>query len=160
MIQSPSASQTPGPIDGEQLKLQAENTALQKNVAPLQEQYKRKYSIRLRTGVGPEPPTQEAEPADRQTPDSSPSQTQQLLMEKEEQRLLKEGTIAECIDCEKNRSPGFRMSWISALKIEESFLQILVEKETPFSHSKTTNRGDPGQEGQGAEIAATSHHKM
>uniref|UniRef100_A0A8D0GI21 GRIP1 associated protein 1 n=1 Tax=Sphenodon punctatus TaxID=8508 RepID=A0A8D0GI21_SPHPU len=89
------------PVDGEFLRLQAENTALQKNVAALQERYEKELARRLEGRGGgrgdvplePDGTRQEAEGADAgptQTPQPLAEVELKLQTEREEKRLLRD----------------------------------------------------------------------
>ncbi|XP_015277325.1 PREDICTED: GRIP1-associated protein 1-like, partial [Gekko japonicus] len=92
------------PVDGELLRLQAENSALQKNMAALQERYEKEVAQQADSrGPARGDTSAEAPPAGQEGPEpraseSGASQAQQLLSEvelkwqteQEEKRLLKE----------------------------------------------------------------------
>uniref|UniRef100_A0A8D0GEK3 GRIP1 associated protein 1 n=1 Tax=Sphenodon punctatus TaxID=8508 RepID=A0A8D0GEK3_SPHPU len=125
------------PVDGEFLRLQAENTALQKNVAALQERYEKELARRLEGRGGgrgdvplePDGTRQEAEGADAgptQTPQPLAEVELKLQTEREEKRLLRdqlqnlESLSALCV----------------TLSPSPSFLRLQTEKEALYNDSR------------------------
>ncbi|XP_077185603.1 GRIP1-associated protein 1 isoform X2 [Paroedura picta] len=142
------------PMDGELLRLQAENSALQKNMAALQERYEKEVA-RQADGRGSgkgdasaEAPPAGQEGAEPQADDGGASQAQQLLSEvelkwqteQEEKRLLKEQlqTLEASKMSEMSRLQQELSKFAEKLKKkQESFLRLQTEKEALYNDSRT-----------------------
>ncbi|XP_066470226.1 GRIP1-associated protein 1 isoform X2 [Tiliqua scincoides] len=140
------------PVDEELLRLQAENAALQKNMAALQERYEKEVARQAENrGGGTGDASTELSPAGQaelepQVPESSASQ--QLLSEvelkwqteREEKRLLKEQL--QSLETSKTTETSRLQQEISKLaeklkKKQESFLRLQTEKEALYNDSRT-----------------------
>ncbi|XP_042303904.1 GRIP1-associated protein 1 isoform X1 [Sceloporus undulatus] len=158
----PGAGATEGtspasPVDGELLRLQAENSALQKNMAALQERYEKEVARQAEnrsSGKGdasmdPPPAGQEgAEPQSSDSAGGSNSGSQQLLSEvelkwqteREEKILLKEQL--QSLEASKTTEMSRLQQELSKLaeklkKKQESFLRLQTEKEALYNDSRT-----------------------
>lgn len=140
------------PVDEELLRLQAENAALQKNVAALQERYEKEVARQAENrGGGTGDACIETSPAGQselepQVPEGSA--TQQLLSEvelkwqteREEKRLLKEQL--QSLETSKTTETSRLQQELSKLaeklkKKQESFLRLQTEKEALYNDSRT-----------------------
>ncbi|XP_054859405.1 GRIP1-associated protein 1 isoform X2 [Eublepharis macularius] len=142
------------PVDGELLRLQAENSALQKNMAALQERYEKEVARQAEDrGGGKGDASTEAPPAGQegvgpQASEGSASQAQQLLSEvelkwqteREEKRLLKEQL--QSLEASKTSEMSRLQQELSKFaeklkKKQESFLRLQTEKEALYNDSRT-----------------------
>ncbi|XP_056665070.1 GRIP1-associated protein 1 isoform X8 [Monodelphis domestica] len=130
------------PVDGELLRLQAENTALQRNVTALQERYEKEQ-----TSPPPQPETAgEDESKGCGDPPGGPVAPSLLAetelkweVEKEEKRLLRE------------RLQGLELSE-KLKKKQESFLRLQTEKEALYNDSR--NKIEELRQHQEADLKA------
>ncbi|XP_061470252.1 GRIP1-associated protein 1 isoform X4 [Rhineura floridana] len=148
----PEGASLASPADGELLRLQAENSALQKNMAALQERYEKEVAWQGESqGGGKGDASVEPHPAGQEGPepqavDSGPSQ--QLLSEvdlkwqteREEKRLLKEQL--QSLEASKLTEMSRLQQELSKLaeklkKKQESFLRLQTEKEALYNDSRT-----------------------
>ncbi|XP_060108695.1 GRIP1-associated protein 1 isoform X1 [Heteronotia binoei] len=142
------------PVDGELLRLQAENSALQKNMAALQERYEKEVARQAEgRGSGKGDSSAEVPPARQegsalQASDGGAAQAQQLLSEvelkwqteQEEKRLLKEQL--QSLEASKMSEVSRLQQELSKLaeklkKKQESFLRLQTEKEALYNDSRT-----------------------
>ncbi|XP_053145637.1 GRIP1-associated protein 1 isoform X2 [Hemicordylus capensis] len=141
------------PVDGELLRLQAENAALQKNMAALQERYEKEVARQAESrGGGKGDASIEPLPAgqeDLEPPAASESSTSQQLLsevelkwqtEREEKRLLKEQL--QSLEASKTTETSRLQQELSKLaeklkKKQESFLRLQTEKEALYNDSRT-----------------------
>ncbi|XP_008116590.1 GRIP1-associated protein 1 isoform X2 [Anolis carolinensis] len=143
------------PVDGELLRLQAENSALQKNMAALQERYEKEVARQAENRGGGkgdaslEPPPSGQESVEPQASDGGGGSTsQQLLsevelkwqMEREEKILLKEQL--QNLETSKTTEMSRLQQELSKLaeklkKKQESFLRLQTEKEALYNDSRT-----------------------
>nr|XP_056708249.1 GRIP1-associated protein 1 [Euleptes europaea] len=141
-------------VDGELLRLQAENSALQKNMAALQERYEKEVARQADgresgkgdgSAEGPPPGQEGPEPPGS---DGGASQAQQLLSEvelkwqteREEKRLLKEQlqSLEASKTSEMSRLQQELNKFAEKLKKkQESFLRLQTEKEALYNDSRT-----------------------
>ncbi|XP_070597319.1 GRIP1-associated protein 1 isoform X4 [Erythrolamprus reginae] len=144
-------------VDGELLRLQAENSALQKNMAALQERYEKEVARQAENRGGgkgdgsPEPcPTVPETSSERPAFDSdgSGAVTQQLLSEvelklqteREEKILLKEQlqSLEASKTTETSRLQQELSKFMEKLKKkQESFVRLQTEKEALYNDSRT-----------------------
>ncbi|XP_063150214.1 GRIP1-associated protein 1 isoform X4 [Candoia aspera] len=142
-------------VDGELLRLQAENSALQKNMAALQERYEKEVARQAENRGGgkgdasldPCPPVLEA--SEQQAFDSSSSATSQQLLsevelklqtEREEKILLKEQL--QSLEASKTTETSRLQQELTKLmeklkKKQESFVRLQTEKEALYNDSRT-----------------------
>ncbi|XP_034289944.1 GRIP1-associated protein 1 isoform X3 [Pantherophis guttatus] len=144
-------------VDGELLRLQAENSALQKNMAALQERYEKEVARQAENRGGgkgdgsPEPcPTVPETTSERPAFDSDGSGaiSQQLLSEvelklqteREEKILLKEQlqSLEASKTTETSRLQQELSKFVEKLKKkQESFVRLQTEKEALYNDSRT-----------------------
>ncbi|XP_038603962.1 GRIP1-associated protein 1 isoform X2 [Tachyglossus aculeatus] len=142
---------TPGsPVDGELLRLQAENTALQKNVAALQERYEKELVAQQQGDGGT---GGQGDPPGTVLPPVSPASLGPPLlaevelkweMEKEEKRLLKEQL--QGLETSKQAETSRLHEELTKVseklkKKQESFLRLQTEKEALYNDSRTKIEG-------------------
>nr|XP_045239553.1 GRIP1-associated protein 1 isoform X3 [Macaca fascicularis] len=125
-------------VDGELLRLQAENTALQKNVAALQERYGKEAGKSLAVSEGQGDPPGGPAPT---VPAPMPLAEVELKweMEKEEKRLLWEQL--QGLESSKQAETSRLQEELAKLseklkKKQESFCRLQTEKETLFNDSR------------------------
>ncbi|XP_026532107.1 GRIP1-associated protein 1 isoform X2 [Notechis scutatus] len=146
------------PVDGELLRLQAENSALQKNMAALQERYEKEVVARQAENRGggkgdgsPDPCSTVPETTSEQPAfdsDGSGAVSQQLLLEvelrlqteREEKILLKEQL--QSLEVSKTTETSRLQQELSKLmeklkKKQESFVRLQTEKEALYNDSRT-----------------------
>uniref|UniRef100_U3FCJ7 GRIP1-associated protein 1 n=2 Tax=Micrurus TaxID=8634 RepID=U3FCJ7_MICFL len=145
------------PVDGELLRLQAENSALQKNMAALQERYEKEVARQAENRGGgkgdgsPDPcPTVPGKTLEQPAFDSDGSGaiSQQLLSEvelklqteREEKILLKEQL--QSLEASKTTETSRLQQELSKLmeklkKKQESFVRLQTEKEALYNDSRT-----------------------
>ncbi|XP_028923433.1 GRIP1-associated protein 1 isoform X2 [Ornithorhynchus anatinus] len=138
---------TPGsPVDGELLRLQAENTALQKNVAALQERYEKELVAQQQgeggTGGQGDPPGTVLPPVSPASlgPPLLAEVELKWEMEKEEKRLLKEQL--QGLETSKQAETSRLHEELTKIseklkKKQESFLRLQAEKEALYNDSRT-----------------------
>ncbi|MBN3306718.1 GRAP1 protein, partial [Amia calva] len=134
------ASPGPAPVDRELLRLQAENSALQKNMAALQERYDQEVQSQRGAAVN----GHKASVSDGQTDTDgcvvSSEAELQLHTEQEEKRLLKEQLqtleSAKQTDLSKLQEELAKLS-DKLKKKQESFLRLQAEKEALYNDSRT-----------------------
>ncbi|XP_067408463.1 GRIP1-associated protein 1 isoform X3 [Emydura macquarii macquarii] len=146
-VLAPDGPPTPGPVDGEFLRLRAENTALQKNVAALQERFGKEMACQAEgRGDGPRAPGPTGEAVAEQTPDAGPCQQLPSALElkweteREEKRLLKEQL--QSLETAKQAEISRLQEELNKLaeklkKKQESFLRLQTEKEALYNDSRT-----------------------
>uniref|UniRef100_A0A8C8SVY3 GRIP1 associated protein 1 n=1 Tax=Pelusios castaneus TaxID=367368 RepID=A0A8C8SVY3_9SAUR len=144
---APDGPPTPGPADGEFLRLQAENTALQKNVAALQERFGKEVARQAEEqGDSPQAPGPTGEAMAGKMPDAPPDpQLPSELelkweMEREEKMLLKEQLHS--LEAAKQAEISRLQEELNKLteklkKKQESFLRLQTEKEALYNDSRT-----------------------
>ncbi|XP_007428759.1 GRIP1-associated protein 1 [Python bivittatus] len=142
-------------VDGELLRLQAENSALQKNMAALQERYEKEVARQAENRGGgkgdasldPCPTVPEA--SEQQAFDSNSSATSQQLLsevelklqtEREEKILLKEQL--QSLEASKTTETSRLQQELTKLveklkKKQESFVRLQTEKEALYNDSRT-----------------------
>ncbi|KAM6474776.1 GRIP1-associated protein 1 isoform 2-T5 [Liasis olivaceus] len=142
-------------VDGELLRLQAENSALQKNMAALQERYEKEVARQAENRGGgkgdasldPCPTVPEA--SEQQAFDSNSSATSQQLLsevelklqtEREEKILLKEQL--QSLEASKTTETSRLQQELTKLveklkKKQESFVRLQTEKEVLYNDSRT-----------------------
>ncbi|XP_075814776.1 GRIP1-associated protein 1 isoform X8 [Microtus pennsylvanicus] len=125
-------------VDGELLRLQAENTALQKNMAALQERYGKETVRSLAASEGQGDPPGDALPA-ALAPMPLAEVELKWEMEKEEKKLLWE------------QLQGLELSE-KLKKKQESFCRLQTEKETLFNDSR--NKIEELQQRKEADLKA------
>ncbi|XP_041500214.1 GRIP1-associated protein 1 isoform X4 [Microtus oregoni] len=125
-------------VDGELLRLQAENTALQKNMAALQERYEKETVRSLAASEGQGDPPGDALPA-ALAPMPLAEVELKWEMEKEEKKLLWE------------QLQGLELSE-KLKKKQESFCRLQTEKETLFNDSR--NKIEELQQRKEADLKA------
>nr|XP_048317261.1 GRIP1-associated protein 1 isoform X12 [Myodes glareolus] len=130
--------QTGPHVDGELLRLQAENTALQKNMAALQERYGKETVRSLAASEGQGDPPGDALPA-ALAPMPLAEVELKWEMEKEEKKLLWE------------QLQGLELSE-KLKKKQESFCRLQTEKETLFNDSR--NKIEELQQRKEADLKA------
>nr|XP_060619115.1 GRIP1-associated protein 1 isoform X2 [Anolis sagrei ordinatus] len=143
------------PVDGELLRLQAENSALQKNMAALQERYEKEVARQAENRGGGkgdaslEPPPAGQESVEPQASDGGGGSTSQQLLsevelkwqtEREEKILLKEQL--QSLEASKTTEMSRLQQELSKLaeklkKKQESFLRLQTEKEALYNDSRT-----------------------
>ncbi|XP_060619115.2 GRIP1-associated protein 1 isoform X2 [Anolis sagrei] len=143
------------PVDGELLRLQAENSALQKNMAALQERYEKEVARQAENRGGGkgdaslEPPPAGQESVEPQASDVGGGSTSQQLLsevelkwqtEREEKILLKEQL--QSLEASKTTEISRLQQELSKLaeklkKKQESFLRLQTEKEALYNDSRT-----------------------
>uniref|UniRef100_A0A8C5WNA0 GRIP1 associated protein 1 n=1 Tax=Laticauda laticaudata TaxID=8630 RepID=A0A8C5WNA0_LATLA len=145
------------PVDGELLRLQAENSALQKNMAALQERYEKEVARQAENRGGgkgdgsPDPCSTVPETTSEQPTfdsDGSGAISQQLLLEvelrlqteREEKILLKEQL--QSLEASKTTETSRLQQELSKLmeklkKKQESFVRLQTEKEALYNDSRT-----------------------
>ncbi|XP_038172205.1 GRIP1-associated protein 1 isoform X8 [Arvicola amphibius] len=129
-------------VDGELLRLQAENTALQKNMAALQERYEKETVRSLAASEGQGDPPGDALPA-ALAPMPLAEVELKWEMEKEEKKLLWE------------QLQGLELSE-KLKKKQESFCRLQTEKETLFNDSR--NKIEELQQRKEADLKAQLVH--
>uniref|UniRef100_A0ACB8EP72 Uncharacterized protein n=1 Tax=Sphaerodactylus townsendi TaxID=933632 RepID=A0ACB8EP72_9SAUR len=144
-------------VDGELLRLQAENSALQKNMAALQERYEKEVARQADSrGSGKGDASAEASPGGQEGSEpqtsggcsSSSGAAQQLLSEvelkwqteREEKRLLREQL--QNLEVSKSTEVSRLQQELSKFaeklkKKQESFLRLQTEKEALYNDSRT-----------------------
>ncbi|XP_020653231.3 GRIP1-associated protein 1 isoform X1 [Pogona vitticeps] len=154
---APEEASPTNPLDGELLRLQAENSALQKNMAALQERYEKDVARQAENRGGgkgdasAEPPAAGEETSAPQAPEGgggSSTASQQLLSEvelkwqteREEKILLKEQL--QSLEASKTTEMSRLQQELSKLaeklkKKQESFLRLQTEKEALYNDSRT-----------------------
>ncbi|KAJ7317515.1 hypothetical protein JRQ81_003677 [Phrynocephalus forsythii] len=155
---APEGASPTNPLDGELLRLQAENSALQKNMAALQERYEKEVARQAESrGGGKGDATVEPSPAGQEGSEpqasdggggSSSGTSQQLLSEvelkwqteREEKILLKEQL--QSLETSKTTEMSRLQQELSKLaeklkKKQESFLRLQTEKEALYNDSRT-----------------------
>nr|XP_020653232.1 GRIP1-associated protein 1 isoform X2 [Pogona vitticeps] len=154
---APEEASPTNPLDGELLRLQAENSALQKNMAALQERYEKDVARQAENRGGgkgdasAEPPAAGEETSAPQAPEGgggSSAASQQLLSEvelkwqteREEKILLKEQL--QSLEASKTTEMSRLQQELSKLaeklkKKQESFLRLQTEKEALYNDSRT-----------------------
>ncbi|XP_038238153.1 GRIP1-associated protein 1 isoform X4 [Dermochelys coriacea] len=143
----PDGSPSPGPPPSEFLRLQAENKALQKNVAALQERFEKEVA-RQAEGQGDAPQAQgpTGEAVAGPTPDASPCPPlpSELALKwetaREEKRLLREQL--QSLEVAKQMEISRLQDELNKLaeklkKKQESFLRLQTEKEALYNDSRT-----------------------
>uniref|UniRef100_A0A673VEH5 GRIP1 associated protein 1 n=1 Tax=Suricata suricatta TaxID=37032 RepID=A0A673VEH5_SURSU len=141
-------------VDGELLRLQAENTALQKNVAALQERYGKEAGRAQASNEGQGDPPGGPAPA---VPAPMPLAEVELKweMEKEEKRLLWEQLqgLESLKQAETSRLQEELAKLAEKLKKkQESFCRLQTEKETLFNDSR--NKIEELQQRKEADLKA------
>ncbi|XP_069896590.1 GRIP1-associated protein 1 isoform X2 [Dipodomys merriami] len=141
-------------VDGELLRLQAENTALQKNVAALQERYGKEAMKSSSVSEGQGDPPMEPIPT---APAPLPLAEVELKweMEKEEKRLLWEQL--QGLESSKQAETSRLQEELAKLseklkKKQESFCRLQTEKETLFNDSR--NKIEELQQRKEADLKA------
>lgn len=149
------AAQAGSVVDGELLRLQAENTALQKNVAALQERYGKE------TGKSPAASEGQGDHPEGQAPAAilSPMPLAEVElkweMEKEEKKLLWEQL--QGLESSKQAETSRLQEELAKLseklkKKQESFCRLQTEKETLFNDSR--NKIEELQQRKEADLKA------
>ncbi|XP_016282018.1 GRIP1-associated protein 1 isoform X1 [Monodelphis domestica] len=146
------------PVDGELLRLQAENTALQRNVTALQERYEKEQ-----TSPPPQPETAgEDESKGCGDPPGGPVAPSLLAetelkweVEKEEKRLLRERL--QGLESSKQAETAKLQEEVAKLseklkKKQESFLRLQTEKEALYNDSR--NKIEELRQHQEADLKA------
>ncbi|XP_044539006.1 GRIP1-associated protein 1, partial [Gracilinanus agilis] len=146
------------PVEGELLRLQAENTALQRNVTALQERYEKEQ-----TGSPPQPETAgEDESRGCGDPPGGPVAPPPLAetelkweVEKEEKRLLRERL--QGLESSKQAETAKLQEEVAKLseklkKKQESFLRLQTEKEALYNDSR--NKIEELRQHQEADLKA------
>ncbi|XP_074873513.1 GRIP1-associated protein 1 isoform X2 [Carettochelys insculpta] len=143
---APDGALAPGPAPGELLRLQAENSALQKNVAALQERWQKETAQQAEgQGDAPRAPGPTGEAAMGQVPDASPCRSLSSALElkweteQEEKRLLKDQL--QNLEMAKQAEVSRLQAELSKLtdklkKKQESFLRLQMEKEVLYTDSR------------------------
>uniref|UniRef100_A0A8C6FNX1 GRIP1 associated protein 1 n=1 Tax=Moschus moschiferus TaxID=68415 RepID=A0A8C6FNX1_MOSMO len=148
------AAQAGSLVDGELLRLQAENTALQKNVAALQERYGKETWRSPAASEGEGDP-----PGDQASPVLAPMPLAEVElkweMEKEEKRLLWEQL--QGLETLKQAETSRLQEELAKLseklkKKQESFCRLQTEKETLFNDSR--NKIEELQQRKEADLKA------
>ncbi|KAM4818028.1 GRIP1-associated protein 1 isoform 1-T1 [Thomomys bottae] len=141
-------------VDGELLRLQAENTALQKNVAALQERYGKEAMKSSSVSEGQGDPPMDPIPT---APAPLPLAEVELKweMEKEEKRLLWEQL--QGLESSKQAETSRLQEELAKLseklkKKQESFCRLQTEKETLFNDSR--NKIEELQQRKEADLRA------
>uniref|UniRef100_A0A8C7AI38 GRIP1 associated protein 1 n=1 Tax=Neovison vison TaxID=452646 RepID=A0A8C7AI38_NEOVI len=147
-------AQAGGLVDGELLRLQAENTALQKNVAALQERYGKEAGRAQVANEGQGDPPGGPAPT---VPAPMPLAEVELKweMEKEEKRLLWEQL--QGLESSKQAETSRLQEELAKLseklkKKQESFCRLQTEKETLFNDSR--NKIEELQQRKEADLKA------
>ncbi|XP_059240591.1 GRIP1-associated protein 1 isoform X1 [Mustela nigripes] len=147
-------AQAVGLVDGELLRLQAENTALQKNVAALQERYGKEAGRAQAASEGQGDPPGGPAPT---VPVPMPLAEVELKweMEKEEKRLLWEQL--QGLESSKQAETSRLQEELAKLseklkKKQESFCRLQTEKETLFNDSR--NKIEELQQRKEADLKA------
>ncbi|XP_069923142.1 GRIP1-associated protein 1 isoform X2 [Oryctolagus cuniculus] len=143
------AAQVEPHVDGELLRLQAENTALQKNVAALQERYE-KEAGKTSAVVGGQ-----GDPSGGLAPTPLAEVELKWEMEKEEKRLLWEQL--QGLESSKQAETSRLQEELAKLseklkKKQESFCRLQTEKETLFNDSR--NKIEELQQRKEADLKA------
>lgn len=148
------AAQAGSVVDGELLRLQAENTALQKNVAALQERYGKEAgkSIAASEGQGDQP---EGQAPAILSPMPLTEVELKWEMEKEEKKLLWEQL--QGLESSKQAETSRLQEELAKLseklkKKQESFCRLQTEKETLFNDSR--NKIEELQQQKEADLKA------
>lgn len=148
------AAQAGSVVDGELLRLQAENTALQKNVAALQERYGKEAgkSIAASEGQGDQP---EGQAPVILSPMPLTEVELKWEMEKEEKKLLWEQL--QGLESSKQAETSRLQEELAKLseklkKKQESFCRLQTEKETLFNDSR--NKIEELQQQKEADLKA------
>nr|XP_048317256.1 GRIP1-associated protein 1 isoform X7 [Myodes glareolus] len=146
--------QTGPHVDGELLRLQAENTALQKNMAALQERYGKETVRSLAASEGQGDPPGDALPA-ALAPMPLAEVELKWEMEKEEKKLLWEQL--QGLESSKQAETSRLQEELAKLseklkKKQESFCRLQTEKETLFNDSR--NKIEELQQRKEADLKA------
>ncbi|XP_005352844.1 GRIP1-associated protein 1 isoform X9 [Microtus oregoni] len=141
-------------VDGELLRLQAENTALQKNMAALQERYGKETVRSLAASEGQGDPPGDALPA-ALAPMPLAEVELKWEMEKEEKKLLWEQL--QGLESSKQAETSRLQEELAKLseklkKKQESFCRLQTEKETLFNDSR--NKIEELQQRKEADLKA------
>ncbi|XP_041500213.1 GRIP1-associated protein 1 isoform X3 [Microtus oregoni] len=141
-------------VDGELLRLQAENTALQKNMAALQERYEKETVRSLAASEGQGDPPGDALPA-ALAPMPLAEVELKWEMEKEEKKLLWEQL--QGLESSKQAETSRLQEELAKLseklkKKQESFCRLQTEKETLFNDSR--NKIEELQQRKEADLKA------
>ncbi|XP_038172206.1 GRIP1-associated protein 1 isoform X9 [Arvicola amphibius] len=145
-------------VDGELLRLQAENTALQKNMAALQERYEKETVRSLAASEGQGDPPGDALPA-ALAPMPLAEVELKWEMEKEEKKLLWEQL--QGLESSKQAETSRLQEELAKLseklkKKQESFCRLQTEKETLFNDSR--NKIEELQQRKEADLKAQLVH--
>ncbi|XP_054978184.1 GRIP1-associated protein 1 isoform X4 [Sorex araneus] len=150
----PEVAQVGSIVDGELLRLQAENTALQKNVAALQERYGKESGKSVAANEGPGDSTGSPTPTVL-APMPLTEVELKWEMEKEEKRLLWEQLqgLESLKQAETTRLQEELAKLSEKLKKkQESFCRLQTEKETLFNDSR--NKIEELQQRKEADLKA------
>ncbi|XP_055984645.1 GRIP1-associated protein 1 isoform X2 [Sorex fumeus] len=150
----PEVAQVGSIVDGELLRLQAENTALQKNVAALQERYGKESGKSVTANEGPGDSTGSPTPTVL-APMPLTEVELKWEMEKEEKRLLWEQLqgLESLKQAETTRLQEELAKLSEKLKKkQESFCRLQTEKETLFNDSR--NKIEELQQRKEADLKA------